>query len=137
MSENYSEVLAHVINSINELLRKLPSDDSRAYVIDFISLDREGRPKFKSAKRTATSFLGSLPVQDSPVAHDPVHHPAHYTTHPSGVECIDVVEHLSFNVGNAVKYLWRAGLKDDRTQDLKKAVWYVEREIKRLSKEKP
>lgn len=61
---------------------------------------------------------------------DPVNHPKHYTSHPSGVECIDIVEHLPFNVGNAIKYLWRAGLKSpDALTDLKKAAWYVEREI--------
>jgi len=65
---------------------------------------------------------------------DPINHPAHYTSHPSGVECIQVTEHMSFNVGNAVKYLWRAGLKTDRIEDLKKAAWYINREIERLSK---
>ena len=40
-----------------------------------------------------------------------VNHPKHYNSHPSGVECIDVVEVLSFNVGNAIKYLWRHGDK--------------------------
>lgn len=63
-----------------------------------------------------------------------VNHPAHYNAHPSGVECIDVVEHFNFNVGNAVKYLWRAGLKGDVQEDLKKAAWYIDREIQRLSK---
>lgn len=66
--------------------------------------------------------------------HDPVNHPEHYTRHPSGVECITVVEHLSFNVGNAIKYLWRAGEKGDRMEDLRKAEWYVRREIARLEK---
>ena len=59
-----------------------------------------------------------------------VDHPAHYNDHPSGVECIDVVEHMSFNVGNAVKYLWRAGLKGDRIEDLEKARWYIDRELR-------
>lgn len=64
---------------------------------------------------------------------DPVNHPAHYTAHPSGVECIQITEHMSFCVGNAVKYLWRAGLKsDDTIEDLEKARWYVDREIQRL-----
>ncbi len=63
-----------------------------------------------------------------------VEHPPHYNGHPSGVECITVVEHLTFNVGNAIKYLWRAGLKDALLQDLKKARWYVDREIQRLEK---
>ena len=63
---------------------------------------------------------------------DPVHHPKHYNTHPSGIECIEIVEHMGFNVGNAIKYLWRAGSKGDVIEDLKKARWYVDREILRL-----
>ena len=63
-----------------------------------------------------------------------VHHPKHYTSHPSGVECIQVVEHMNFNRGNAVKYIWRAGEKDKAAeiQDLEKARWYLDREIARL-----
>lgn len=61
-----------------------------------------------------------------------VEHPSHYTSSPSGVECIDVVEHMPFNRGNAVKYLWRAGLKGDELEDLEKARWYVAREIARV-----
>jgi len=67
--------------------------------------------------------------------HDPVNHPPHYTAHPSGVEAITITEHYNFNVGNAIKYLWRAGLKtEDATQDLRKAAWYINREIHRLEK---
>ncbi len=62
-----------------------------------------------------------------------VHHPPHYNQSPSGVECIDVVEHMSFNLGNAVKYIWRSDEKGNRIQDLKKAIWYIDREIQRLS----
>jgi len=62
---------------------------------------------------------------------DDVNSPSHYTSHPSGVECIAITEAFNFNVGNAVKYLWRAGLKDDALQDLRKAAWYVQREIER------
>lgn len=66
---------------------------------------------------------------------DPVNHPAHYTAHPSGVEAVTICEHFGFNVGNAIKYLWRAGLKTkDPLEDLRKAAWYVNREIERLSK---
>ena len=50
--------------------------------------------------------------------------PAHYRQ-GSGVECIDVVRHLPFAQGNAMKYVWRAGHKDDIRQDLDKALWYV------------
>ncbi len=64
---------------------------------------------------------------------DAVNHPKHYTTHPSGVECIQIVEHMNFCRGNAVKYIWRAGEKtDDEIQDLEKAAWYLRREIDRL-----
>lgn len=62
---------------------------------------------------------------------DPVNHPQHYKRHPSGVECIDVVEHMNFNLGNAVKYIWRADHKGNPEQDLWKAVWYIKREIER------
>jgi len=62
---------------------------------------------------------------------DPVNRPRHYTEHPSGIECIQVTEHMGFNLGNAVKYIWRCDLKKDAIEDLKKAVWYVEREIEK------
>jgi hypothetical protein len=64
---------------------------------------------------------------------DPVNHPKHYTNHPSGVECITVTEHMTFNLGNAIKYIWRANEKGALVEDLKKARWYLDREIKRLS----
>jgi Protein of unknwon function (DUF3310) len=65
---------------------------------------------------------------------DAVDHPAHYNASPSGVECIAVVEHMTFNVGNAVKYLWRAGLKGALLEDLRKARWYIDREIQRIER---
>ena len=65
---------------------------------------------------------------------DKINHPKHYTQHPSGVECITVTECFNFNIGNAIKYLWRAGLKDATLDDLKKARWYCDREIQRLEK---
>lgn len=68
---------------------------------------------------------------------DPIN-PAHYKGHPSGVECVDVAEHFGFNLGNAIKYIWRAGLKSkDPIEDLKKAAWYLNREIERRSKPTP
>ena len=63
---------------------------------------------------------------------DNVNHPPHYTSHPSGVECIQITEHLSFCLGNAMKYIWRAGEKGGKekmVEDLKKAIWYIEREL--------
>lgn len=65
----------------------------------------------------------------SEMKHDPVSNPAHYTAHPSGVECIQITEHMGFNLGNALKYIWRADLKGAALQDLEKARWYVDREI--------
>lgn len=62
--------------------------------------------------------------------YDMVNHPPHYTQHPSGVECIQITEHMNFCIGNAVKYLWRADLKNG-IEDLEKAKWYIEREIER------
>lgn len=66
---------------------------------------------------------------------DSVNHPGHYTSHPSGIECIQITEHLNFCLGNAIKYIWRAGLKGDSLEDLKKAAWYINREIKRIENE--
>lgn len=65
---------------------------------------------------------------------DMVNHPPHYTQHPSGVECIQITEHMSFTIGNAMKYLWRADLKNG-LEDLEKAKWYIEREIARRKRE--
>ena len=62
---------------------------------------------------------------------DNVRHPKHYTSHPSGIECIQVTEHMGFNLGNAVKYVWRADLKGKAIEDLKKAAWYIQREIEK------
>jgi hypothetical protein len=62
---------------------------------------------------------------------DNVQHPKHYTNHPSGIECIQVTEHMNFCLGNAVKYIWRADLKHDAIEDLHKSVWYINREIAR------
>lgn len=63
-----------------------------------------------------------------------VNHPKHYNSNPSGVECITVVEHMNFNLGNAMKYLWRTDHKNG-LEDLKKARWYIDREIQRIEKD--
>ena len=60
---------------------------------------------------------------------DNVNHPGHYTAHPSGIECIQITEHMGFNLGNAMKYIWRCDLKKDAVVDLLKAKFYIEREI--------
>ena len=67
---------------------------------------------------------------------DNVNHPKHYNSHPSGVECIEITEHMNFCLGNAVKYIWRASLKGKEVEDLRKARWYIDREISRILSEK-
>jgi len=66
---------------------------------------------------------------------DVVNHPPHYKAHPSGVECITITRHFNFNRGNAIKYIWRAAEKGREIEDLKKAIWYLSDEIKRLETE--
>lgn len=66
--------------------------------------------------------------------HDPVNHPAHYTWLPNGLEVIDVTENFNFCLGNALKYVMRAGRKGDALEDLRKARWYIDREIQRLER---
>lgn len=72
---------------------------------------------------------------------DKVNHPKHYTSHPSGVECIEITRHYCFSIGNAIKYLWRAGLKTEQgmqdkekeIQDLEKAIWYIKDRINQIT----
>lgn len=74
---------------------------------------------------------------------DRVDHPIHYTSHPSGVECIDIAKHHDFCVGNAIKYLWRAGLKTEQgldmkakqAEDLRKAIWYISKKLDMIMEE--
>ena len=70
-------------------------------------------------------------IAQSELGADFINHPPHYTSHPSGIECIQITEHMPFCLGNAIKYIWRAGLKGNAIKDLEKAKWYIEREIKR------
>lgn len=65
---------------------------------------------------------------------DAVSHPPHYTAHKSGVECIQITEHMGFNLGCALKYIWRCDLKLDAIEDLEKAKWYINREIEKRAK---
>lgn len=77
------------------------------------------------------------------IKYDNVNHPEWYTKHPSGIECIEVTRHYCFSVGNAIKYLWRAGLKreegledkEKEIEDLRKAIWYINDRIEQLGYE--
>ena len=78
-------------------------------------------------------YVGMTEVLPEEPTEDLVNNPSHYRKHPSGVECIDITEHMDFCLGNAVKYIWRAGLKGDKeVQDLQKAIFYLNRKIKLL-----
>jgi hypothetical protein len=76
------------------------------------------------------------PLIANPTQGDPVNNPIHYTSHPSGIEEIEVSEHMTFCLGNVIKYVWRAGLKGNKIEDLRKAQWYLNREIERIEKER-
>lgn len=73
-----------------------------------------------------------------------VNHPSHYNSHPSGIECITIARHYCFSIGNAFKYLWRAGLKQEQglddtekeIQDLEKAIFYINDRIEELKNRK-
>ncbi|VVE90414.1 DUF3310 domain-containing protein [Pandoraea bronchicola] len=79
--------------------------------------------------------MAGSPPRSKPGAVDVVNQPAHYTQHPSGVECITITEHMGFNLGNAIKYIWRADLKNDAIEDLRKAEWYIRREIQKRERQ--
>jgi hypothetical protein len=68
--------------------------------------------------------------------HDTVNKPKHYTSHPSGIDCIQITEHMDFNLGNALKYIWRCDLKKDAIEDLNKAIWYIQRELTKRQADK-
>lgn len=72
------------------------------------------------------------PTRPTPTPAEDAINPAHYRKHPSGIECIEVTRHMNFNVGNAVKYIWRHMDKGDPIENLKKAQWYLDDEIRRL-----
>lgn len=92
-----------------------------------------------------TKYFVKIREEHAPkkVEEDNVNHPAWYTKHPSGIECIEITRHYCFAIGNAIKYLWRAGLKQEQgmndkqkeIEDLQKAIWYINDRIKHLKNE--
>lgn len=83
----------------------------------------------------AEAFAKKRRKNEDAVVVDNVNNPKHYTSHPSGIDCIQITEHMGFCLGNAMKYVWRADLKGDAIEDLEKAVWYIRREIERRKRE--
>jgi hypothetical protein len=90
---------------------------------------------FVYVPEVAREIQQHLAEQLTKTEHDPVNHPKHYVSHPSGVECIDITRHMGFNLGNVFKYVWRADLKHNAIEDLEKAQFYLANEIA-LRKEK-
>lgn len=86
----------------------------------------------RAAKMAAFAFTYSPPME---LADDAIN-PPHYQRHPSGVECIEITEHMNFNLGSAIQYIWRSDEKGG-IEDLRKAVWHLNREIQRLLLSKP
>lgn len=119
------EMEADVETEIAALVKQAPHDTPR---------EMFGSPRIKRREVSVRDSGSAPPRPADNTSNDPVNHPAHYTAHPSGVECITVTEWMSFNLGNAVKYIWRAGLKGYQIEDLEKAAWYINREIQRIKK---
>lgn len=107
-----------------------PADNCKTCVVS-----RESVPNSMIPALLVNATTASL---DEP-EHDPVNHPSHYTSSPArcscgaSIECIQVIEHMPHCLGAAVKYIWRCGIKEgaDELEDLRKARWYIDREIQR------
>jgi hypothetical protein len=105
-----------------------------AYTVSGEPLTFEEEVKFFDQLRNSSVAVENTVAEIIQAEHDPVNKPKHYTTHPSGVECIELSEKLSFNLGNAFKYVFRRDDKENTLQDVSKAEWYLKREIGRLEK---
>lgn len=118
-------------------------------VIDDILINRTTGIKVSGWKGLCTNFMTKQVIQpmegeeQESEKPDNVNHPKHYTSHPSGIECIEITRHYCFAIGNAIKYLWRAGLKVEEgltnkqkeIEDLEKAKWYINDRINQLKNE--
>ena len=93
----------------------------------FLILDSNHEWQFLSEKPTDYLEMETKHIAEK----ETVNHPDHYNQ-IAGIECIDVARHFSFNLGNVIKYIWRAYHKGATIEDLEKAVWYLQDEIKML-----
>ena len=137
---------------MNELIKEAENlyekiDKAQVHLINAIlNNDEEGKKSAISEMETAMCDAMQLlkcfiDRKDKEQKTDNVNHPSHYNSHPSGIECIEIARHHNFNIGNTIKYLWRAGLKseegmeytDKQVEDLNKAIWYIKDEIKRIT----
>ena len=161
-TEENTKVLAPLQQALWDYLDSLPEGDIKdrtAKIITALSLplqNKEGKKLCKYVavlniipnKRKIQQYTGTMEYNEiqedmANKTNDMVNHPKHYTSHPSGVECIEITRHYCFSIGNAIKYLWRAGLKAEQgmqdkqkeIQDLEKAIWYINDRIKQLREE--
>lgn len=137
---------------MNELIKEAEKlyekiDKAQVHLINArLNNDEEGNKSAISELETAMCDAMQLlkcfiDRKDKEQKTDNVNHPSHYNSHPSGIECIEIARHHNFNIGNTIKYLWRAGLKseegmedtDKQVEDLNKAIWYIQDEIKRIT----
>ena len=137
---------------MNELIKEAENlyeqiDEAQVHLINArLNNDEEGKKSATSEIETAMCNAMQLlkcfiDRKGKEQKSDSVNHPAHYNSHPSGIECIEIARHHNFNIGNTIKYLWRAGLKseegmednDKQIEDLNKAIWYINDEIKRIT----
>lgn len=127
----------------DDFTRFTVSKEDMKFVMDKLSeLKEETKPSKINLLKDAVTTLpppadSIFNIKNLTKLADQVNHPKHYTSDPSGIECIQITRHRNFNIGNSIKYLWRAGLKESNSdiQDLEKAIWYITDEIKRLKGE--
>ena len=131
----------------SEVMEKLKTSKTYTYVLmsKARKLNKESKPEGKLLYRLTGSQAifaekVGIPIEDYAKLHgevvgvqpDPVNHPKYYTA--GGIETIDFIEakRLGYNLGNVVKYITRSGLKGNQLEDLRKAQWYLTREINTL-----
>jgi hypothetical protein len=97
-----------------------------------IPIEVRDSPGFPTLEQEKISIIGGAPK-----SYETVNHPKHYNSHPSGIECIEIIRHFSFNIGAAIKHLWRLGTKPGASalEDIEKAIWYLQDEANRIRKE--
>jgi len=117
--------------TLNEYLVELNGGEPLSINID--EVNKEFDKAYEKGGYAHPMTVADIALETLKEINDLVNHPPHYTSHPSGIECIQITEHMGFCLGNAIKYIWRADLKEDAIEDLKKAVWYINREIERRS----
>lgn len=127
LTENQSKALGYIIAYHREMGGFTECLEVLQPLVKPEDVQRNEYPNFELAGVGFTTFAQTK-------AGNAVHHPPHYNKHPSGIECIDVVRWFNFNLGNAIKYIWRSGEKDrnKEIEDLEKAIWYLHDEVMRL-----